>query len=105
MVAEAALRHYLGLPPEPEGMPDGDDAAAPNVRTTTLPTYYELPEGLITVSDAARKFDVPTARLHWWANDAKIARMGYLRDPSRRGRSALLLSEAEVAAIIEADDD
>lgn len=104
VVAEAALRHYLGLPPDPEAAPDGDAASTPRNQTAKLPLYDELPDGLITVSDAARTYDVPSRRLHWLASNAKLARMGYLRADSRRGRSALLLSEAEVAELIEAND-
>ena len=69
------------------------------VAEAALRHYHELPDGLITVSDADRRYDVPTRRLHWWANGGKLTRVGYLRDRSRRGRSALLLAEAEVAAI------
>ena len=97
VVSEAALRRYLGLPPEPAAPTDNGGRPWPDA----LLIYDAAPEGMISVPAAARKYRVPANRLHQWIQGDRLARQGYLRD-GRRGRSALLVVEAEVAAMAKA---
>ena len=96
VVPEAAVRHYLGLPPDPDDSPDDELDRVPGLHE--LPIYTEAPEGLITATAAAQKLGMPVQRVHEWVRNGVLARMGYLRD-GRQGRSALLVVEQEVTVL------
>ena len=96
IVPEAALRHYLGLPPDPDDSPDSEMGLVPGLYD--LPIYTEMPEGLIAVPAAAEKLGIPTQRLNEWVRSGILSRMGYLRDDGQ-GQSALLVVEAEVTVL------
>ena len=106
LVSEAALRRYLGLPPEEiaDG-PDAEPEAQPQLATTDRPIYDELPDGLITLPEAARKYGESGAtsrRLHRWVGRERLTHMGYLRGATPQGGYVLLV-EAELEALM-ADD-
>ena len=92
LIPEVALRLYLGLDPV---APEGEDPANPH----KLPSYDRLPEAMITLTDAAGRFDVTLRQLRNWVRTERLTRMGYLRGKTRRGD--LLLLEAEVRALVE----
>ena len=98
LVPENALRRYLGL--DPEARPDdARPTAQPRPSDDDLPLYDDLPEGMITLPDAARKYGLPADRIRWWVRAERIARMGYLRGGSPQ-RGYVLLVEAELAALL-----
>ena len=100
LVSEAALRRYLGLDPEPAEASNATDAGAaaqPRPAPDDLPLYDELPEGLITLTEAARQYGVPATRIRSWMRTGRITHMGYLRGGSPQGGHVLLV-EAELAA-------
>ena len=95
---ENALRRYLGL--DPDARPDdARPTAQPKASDNDLPLYNELPEGMITLPDAARKYGASAGRIRWWIEAERIARMGYLRGGSPQGGYVLLV-EAELAALL-----
>ena len=98
LVPENALRRYLGLDPEPRP-DDAGPAAQPRVSVDDLPFYNELPEGMIPLPHAARKYGLPADRLRWWVRAKRLARMGYLRGGSPQGGYVLLV-EAELVALL-----
>ena len=74
----------------------GCQSALPNFPTNGKPKVYrELPEGLITLPDAARKFEINRHTLRDWVNNRKIATYGRLRGRAHGG-GFVLLNEAEV---------
>ena len=98
LVPENALRRYLGL--DPDAKPDdARPTAQPRASDNDLPLYNELPEGMITLPDAARKYGASADRIRWWIKAERIARMGYLRGGSPQGGYVLLV-EAELAALL-----
>ena len=103
LVSEAALRRYLGLPPEEVAA--GSDAgpeAQPRLATTDRPIYDELPEGLIRLTEGASRYQVSPKQLHRWVGRQRLTHMGYLRGPTPQGGYVLLV-EAELEALM-ADD-
>ena len=104
LVSEAALRRYLGLPPEEvAGGSDAEPEAQPRLATTDRAIYDELPDGLITLPEAARKYGesgVTSRQLHRWVDRERLTHMGYLRGPTPQGGYVLLV-EAELAALLE----
>lgn len=58
--------------------------------TRDLPIYNELPDGLITVPEASRKYRRSKATLRRWYNNGYIRLMGKLRGPGPGGGSLLV---------------
>ena len=98
LVPEHALRRYLGLDAEPTS-DDAGPTAQPRASDDDLPLYDELPEGMITLPNAARKYGAPADRIRWWIRAERLTRMGYLRGGSPQGGYVLLV-EAELAALL-----
>ena len=79
----------------------GCQAALPNFPTNGKPKVYtELPPGLITLPDAAKKFDIPKSRIREWALKGQIKTFGRLRGRAPGG-GFLVLMEEEVAEHIK----
>ena len=118
LVAEDALRRYLGLESEisdvAQERDEDQDAqsqlapddpsfhweAEPRPAPDDLAIHAELPEGWITLLEGARRYDVPVTRVRNWVRTGKLTRMGYLRGKGPQG-GLLLLSESELAALVE----
>ena len=62
--------------------------------------YTELPPGLITVANAARKYGLNRFTIHKWVSRGRVRRMGRLRGHVNGGY--VLVSEDELAAYIAA---
>ena len=76
----------------------GCQAALPNFpQYGQKKAFRELPPGLITLPEAARKFRINRYTLRSWVNDGKIATYGRLRGRAPGG-GFLLLNESEVIA-------
>ena len=100
LVSEAALRRYLGLPPEEvAARSDASPEAQPRLATMDRPIYDELPEGLIRLTEAATEYGIPSKQLHRWLGRQRLTHMGYLRGPTPQGGYVLLV-EAELAALM-----
>ena len=104
LVSEAALRRYLNLPPEEGVAPDAGPEPLPRrlVAGEKLPIYDALPEGLITLQEAARRYGVPARRISNWVQRGRLTRMGYLRGRSPQGGYVALV-EAELAALVRSN--
>ena len=100
LVSEAALRRYLNLPPEEVDAPDAGPEPQPRAAREERPIYDALPEGLITLPEAARRYSVPARRLHNWVRRGRLTHLGYLRGGSPQGGYVLLV-EAELTALVE----
>ena len=103
LISENALRRYLKLDPAlPESAEDQSDAveAQPQIEVAELPYYDELPEGLITLTEGARRYGIRSRRIHRWLSQGRISRMGYLRGRGPQG-GYVVLSESELAALVE----
>lgn len=94
LVPEAALRHYLNLPPSPEDQERAIASGSDDSRE-----YSALSEAMITLPGAARKYGIPVDHLQRWLRNARLTRVGYLRDSSGE-RGSVLLMEADVLALI-----
>ena len=74
----------------------GCQSALPDFPTNGKPKVYrELPPGLITLPDAARKYEINYNSLHRWVKEGKIRSFGRLRGPAP-GRGLVILMECEV---------
>ena len=103
LVSEAAVRHYLKLEPEEiTSEPDNKPEARPRLIQRDLPLYEEIPEGLIQLTEGARKYGVPSSKLHTWLRSQRLTHMGYLRGKSPQGGYVLLV-EAELAVVVKTD--
>ena len=103
LVSEVALRRYLGLDPEMPEAPEGQSGgweAQPHYAADDLVRHDELPEGCITLTEGARRYGIPVRRMRNLVSRRRLTKMGYLRGKGPRG--ALLLLEAEVAALDDA---
>ncbi len=79
----------------------GCQTELPNFPSTDKPKIYrELPPGLITLPDAAKKFDIPKSRIREWALKGQIKTFGRLRGRAPGG-GFLVLMEEEVAEHIK----
>lgn len=106
LVSESALRRYLGLEPAVhEAVEDRAETAEaqPRPQIIGLPYYEELPAGLITLVEGARKYGIPTRRIHQWLRRGKIGRMGYLRGKSPQG-GLVVLAESELVALVDREN-
>ena len=92
LVPEAALRHYLWLPPD--DMETATDLPQSEPRSEQLRRYNTAPEGMITFPHAVRKYNVSTGWLRYQLFLGGLEPMGYLWDQGTR--SAVLLLESEV---------
>lgn len=104
LVSEVALRRYLGLDPEmPEAAEDQSEEqeAQPHPAADDLVLHDELPEDCITLTEGARRYSIPVRRMRNLVRRCRLTKMGYLRGKGPQG-GALLLLEAEVAALDEA---
>ena len=104
LISEVALRSYLGLDPEiPEAAEDQSEEpeAQPHPAADDLVLHDELPEGCITLTEGARRYGIPLRRMRNMVRRYRLTKMGYLRGKGPQG-GALLLLEAEVAALDEA---
>ncbi len=73
----------------------GCQSALPNFPTNGKPKVYrELPPGLITLPEAARKFDIPSSRIRSWVDSGKIQTFGRLLGMAPGG-GFLVVMEAE----------
>lgn len=117
LVAEEALRRYLGLEPEisdvaqdrdedqdaplqpAPGDPSIHEEVEPRPAPDDLAIHEELPEGWVTLLEGARRYDVPVTRMRNWVRTGKLTRMGYLRGKGPQG-GLLLLLESELAALV-----
>ena len=80
----------------------GCQAPLPNLPTNGKPTVYrELPEGLIDLPSAAKKFGVNAKTLYHWVRTGKVRSFGRLRARSRGG-GYVVVEEAEVLAYMDA---
>ena len=105
LVSEVALRRYLGLDPEmPEAAEDQSEKqeAQPHPAANDLVLHDELPEGCITLIEGAHRYGIPILRMRNLVRRYRLTKMGYLRGRGPQG-GALLLLEAEVAALYEAE--
>lgn len=118
LVAEEALRRYLGLEPDISGAAqDRDEAKAAQIQAAPddpsvheepepqpapddLAIHEELPEGWITLLEGARRYGVPVQRMRNWVRTGKLTRMGYLRGKGPQG-GLLLLLESELMTLAE----
>ena len=109
LISEVALRRYLGLNPEipeaAEGRSEKDQIEEPDAQPhpagDDLVIHDGLPEGCITLTEGARRYGIPLRRMRNLVRKCRLTKMGYLRGRGPQG-GALLLLEAEVAALDEA---
>ena len=104
LISEVALRRYLGLDPEiPEAAEDQieEPEVQPHPAGDDLVIHDELPEGCITLTEGARRYGIPLRRMRNLVRKCRLTKVGYLRGRGPQG-GALLLLEAEVAALDEA---
>ena len=69
-----------------------------------VPIYTELPEGLITVPDAGRKYGISRRTIQTWLRKGRLQLRGRLRGPARSG-GYMVVDEAELFAYIDAPRD
>ena len=81
MEATAAEEHHC-QPPPPD--PSGPETI-----------YTELPDGLITVPEAARKYQINRRTIQTWLNQNRLERKGRMRG-SARGGGFVLIDECEL---------
>lgn len=100
VISENALRRYLGLEPDITAADNDEPPAEPKASDNDLPYYDVLPEGLITLSDGARQYNIPPRRIHGWIRRNQLTRVGYLRGRGPQGGQVVIV-EAELAALLE----
>ena len=66
-----------------------------------VPIYTELPDGLITVPEAGRKYGISRRTIQGWLRNGKIELRGRLRG-SARGGGYMLVNEEEMVAYMNA---
>lgn len=79
----------------PDAGSNGGAPAEPMSGTDDLPIYTELPEGLIDLPTAARKYGCHLQRFYMWVHRGHLQCRGRLRAPSRGG-GYIVVSEEEL---------
>ena len=74
---------------------NGHETAVPATSADDLPIYTELPEGLIDLPTAARKYGCHLQRFYMWVHRGHLTCRGRLRAPSRGG-GYIVVSEEEL---------
>ena len=64
------------------------------------PVYREVPPGLITISDAARKYRRHRNTIRNWVSAGYLEEKGRLAGRSRLGQGAILIEEAELLLVL-----
>ena len=80
---------------EPPAATNGHAPAEPATGADDLPIYTELPEGLIDLPRAAKKYDCKGPTLRTWVHRGHLKSMGRLRGSSPGG-GYLVVSEADL---------
>ena len=80
---------------EPTTALNGHEPAEPATRADDLPIYTELPEGLIDLPTAMRKFGCRRGRLDSWVQRGRLKVYGRLKGAARGG-GYVVVSEAEL---------
>ena len=80
---------------EPTTALNGHEPAEPATRADDLPIYTELPEGLIDLPKAAKKYGCKGPTLRTWVHRGHLKSMGRLRGSSPGG-GYLVVSEADL---------
>ena len=64
---------------------DAEQPELPGFEDPGLPIYDELPDGLIDLPEAARKYGCSNALLHRWIDRGHLKEQGRLKAPARGG--------------------
>ena len=95
---------YLMLMLEPDATQDQEYRHLPPDDCSPDTMYTELPEGLIDLPSAAKKFDIPVRTIRAWVNRGHLQARGRLKGAARGG-GYLVVCEDELTARINGPRD